>query len=72
MEVLLALLAQRYERKTIMITSNLVFAQRDRIVSGAVTPPGFQLEAGVKAQGVSSSMSKAGWPAAMASSVALR
>ena len=41
-------------------------------VSGASTPPGFQLEAGVMAQGISASMSEAGCPAAMASSVALR
>ena len=41
-------------------------------VSGAPTPPGFQREIGVKAQGSSRSMSEAGWPAAMASSVALR
>ena len=41
-------------------------------VSGAPTPSGFQREIGVKAQGSSRSMSEAGWPAAMASSVALR
>ena len=41
-------------------------------VSGASPPPGFQLDAGVKAQGISASISEAGWPAAMASSVALR
>ena len=41
-------------------------------VSGVSTPPGFQREIGVKAQGSSRSMSEAGWPAAMASSVALR
>ncbi len=43
-----------------------------RTISGAVTPPGFQLDAGVKAQGISASISEAGWPAAMASSVAFR
>ena len=42
------------------------------VVSGVSTPPGFQREIGVKAQGSSRSMSEAGWPAAMASSVALR
>ena len=41
-------------------------------VSGVATPRGLQLEAGVKAQGISASMSEAGWPLAMASSVALR
>jgi len=41
-------------------------------VSGVVTPPGSQLDAGVKAQGISASISEAGWPAAIASSVALR
>ena len=46
----------------------------DRIsdVSAATKPPGFQLEVGVKAQGISASMSEAGWPAAMASSVVFR
>ena len=41
-------------------------------VSGAPTPSGFQREIGVKAQGSSRSMSEAGWPAAMASSVVFR
>ena len=41
-------------------------------VSGAPTPPGFQREIGVKTQGSSRSISEAGWPLAMASSVALR
>ena len=44
----------------------------DKSVSGASAPPGFQLEIGVKAQGSSRSISEAGWPLAMASSVALR
>ena len=33
---------------------------RNMIVSGATPPPGFQLEAGVKAQGISASISEAG------------
>ena len=37
MEVLFALLAQRYERKSVMITSNLVFSQWDRIFKDAMT-----------------------------------
>ena len=41
-------------------------------VSGVATPRGLQREAGVKAQGIRASMSEAGWPVAMASSVALR
>ena len=42
------------------------------MVSGVATPPGYQLEFAVKAQGSSRSISEAGWPLAMASSVALR
>ena len=42
------------------------------VVSGVSTPPGFQREIGVKAQGSSRSISEAGWPLAMASSVAFR
>ena len=37
MEVLFALLAQRYERKSVMITSNPVFSQWDRIFKDAMT-----------------------------------
>ena len=37
MEVLFALLAQRYERKSVMIASNLVFSQWDRIFKDAMT-----------------------------------
>ena len=43
-----------------------------KAVSGVSTPPGFQREIGVKAQGSSRSISEAGWPLAMASSVAFR
>ena len=42
------------------------------LVSGVSTPPGFQREIGVKAQGSSRSISEAGWSLAMASSVAFR
>ena len=37
MEVLFALLAQRYERESVMITSNLVFSQWDRIFKDSMT-----------------------------------
>jgi len=37
MEVLFTLLAERYERKTVMITSNLVFSQWDRIFKDPMT-----------------------------------
>ena len=37
MEVLFALLAERYERKSVMITSNLVFSQWDRIFKDPMT-----------------------------------
>lgn len=37
MEVLFALLAERYERKSVMITSNLVFSQWDQIFKDAMT-----------------------------------
>ena len=37
MEVLFTLLAERYERRSIMITSNLVFSQWDRIFKDAMT-----------------------------------
>ncbi len=42
------------------------------IVSGASAPPAHKFEAGVKAQGSNRSISEAGCPLAMASSVALR
>jgi DNA replication protein DnaC len=37
MEVLFTFLAQRYERRSVMITSNLVFSQWDRIFKDAMT-----------------------------------
>lgn len=37
MEVLFALLAERYERRSVMITSNLVFSQWDRIFKDPMT-----------------------------------
>ncbi len=37
MEVLFALLAERYERRSVMITSNLVFSQWDQIFKDAMT-----------------------------------
>ena len=37
MEVLFTLLAERYERRSVMITSNLVFSQWDRIFKNAMT-----------------------------------
>ena len=37
MEVLFALLAERYERRTVMITSNLVFSKWDQIFKDAMT-----------------------------------
>ena len=37
MEVLLALLAERYERKSVMITSNLVFSKWDQIFKDPMT-----------------------------------
>ena len=37
MEVLFTFLAQRYERRTVMITSNLVFSQWDRIFKDPMT-----------------------------------
>ena len=37
MEVLFTLLAERYERRSVMITSNLVFSQWDKIFKDAVT-----------------------------------
>lgn len=37
MEVLFTFLAERYERKSVMITSNLVFSQWDRIFKDAMT-----------------------------------
>ncbi len=37
MEVLFALLAERYERKSVMITSNLVFSQWDQIFKDPMT-----------------------------------
>lgn len=37
MEVLFTFLSERYERKTVMITSNLVFSQWDRIFKDAMT-----------------------------------
>ena len=41
------------------------------IVSDAGEAPGFQLDGGLKFQGMSSSMQLFGWPLAMASRVAL-
>jgi len=37
MEVLFALLAERYERKSVMITSNLVFSEWDQIFKNPMT-----------------------------------
>jgi len=37
MEVLFTFLAERYERKSVMITSNLVFSQWDRIFKDPMT-----------------------------------
>ncbi len=37
MEVLFTLLAERYERRSVMITSNLVFSQWDKIFKDAMT-----------------------------------
>ena len=37
MEVLFTLLAERYERRTMMVTSNLVFSQWDRIFKDPMT-----------------------------------
>jgi DNA replication protein DnaC len=37
MEVLFALLAERYERKSVMITSNLVFSKWDQIFKDPMT-----------------------------------
>ena len=37
MEVLFALLAERYERKSVMITSNLVFSKWDQIFKDTMT-----------------------------------
>ena len=37
MEVLFTFLAERYERGSVMITSNLVFSQWDRIFKDAMT-----------------------------------
>jgi DNA replication protein DnaC len=37
MEVLFTFLAQRYERRSVLITSNLVFSQWDRIFKDAMT-----------------------------------
>ena len=37
MEVLFTFLAERYERRSLMITSNLVFSQRDRIFKDSMT-----------------------------------
>ena len=37
MEVLFALLAERYERRSVMITSNLVFSQWNRIFRDDMT-----------------------------------
>ena len=40
MEVLFTLLAERYERKSVVITSNLVFSQWDRIFKDPLTTQG--------------------------------
>jgi DNA replication protein DnaC len=40
MEVLFTFLAERYERKSVLITSNLVFSQWDRIFKDAMTTAG--------------------------------
>ena len=37
MEVLFTFLAERYERRSVMITSNLVFSQWDKIFKDALT-----------------------------------
>ena len=37
MEVLFTFLSQRYERRNVLITSNLVFSQWDRIFKDAMT-----------------------------------
>jgi DNA replication protein DnaC len=37
MEVLFALLAERYERKSVMITSNLIFSKWDQIFKDPMT-----------------------------------
>jgi DNA replication protein DnaC len=37
MEVLFTFLSERYERRTVMITSNLVFSQWDQIFKSAMT-----------------------------------
>ncbi len=37
MEVLFTFLAERYERKIVLITSNLVFSERDRIFKDPMT-----------------------------------
>ena len=37
MEVLFTLLAERYERKSVLITSNLVFSQWDQIFKDTMT-----------------------------------
>lgn len=37
MEVLFTLLAERYERKSVLITSNLVFSEWDRIFKDPMT-----------------------------------
>ena len=37
MEVLFTLLAERYERRSVIITSNLVFSQWDKIFKDAMT-----------------------------------
>lgn len=37
MEVLFTFLSERYERRSVMITSNLVFSQWDRIFKDAMT-----------------------------------
>src|SRR3954464_7804699 len=37
MEVLFTFLAQRYERRSVLITSNLVFSEWDRIFKDAMT-----------------------------------
>ena len=44
----------------------------DKNVSDAPAPPGYQLDVGVEARSSSRSISEAGWPSAIASSVAFR
>lgn len=39
MEVLFTLLAERYERRSVVVTSNLVFSQWDRIFKDPMTTP---------------------------------